>query len=310
MWITGALEASRMTRLPLRRLQVVRGTIANMAVERGFDSRFLTHEVEIPKLATDAARADLRRTRGGEAVRHCTHFSLSMSASRRFCRWVAWNIDGANHVATTGDIRNFKDDPEYEEGAQVDEDLYVKNDLDQGHIAAFADVSWGTVEEAARARAQSCFFTNITPQLDSFNRSNLKGVWGALEASIAEENDVEGRRISVFGGPIFDEDDVSFKDALVPRAFWKVVAYVEDGVLKAKAFVLTQNDLEGRLEKLVLGEYRMHQRRVSELASKLELDFGVLETADTAPTPRGPEVRAEPVMRRIVSVSEINVAGW
>jgi endonuclease G, mitochondrial len=119
-------------------------------MKAGFDSRFLPrHEVELPQLATDAARADLRRTRSGEAVRHCTHFSLSMSTSRRFCRWVAWNIDGKNHVPTTGDTRDFKDDPEYDESAQIDDDLYIKNDLDQGHIAAFADVSWGTTDEAA-----------------------------------------------------------------------------------------------------------------------------------------------------------------
>ncbi|MGH2745089.1 MAG: DNA/RNA non-specific endonuclease, partial [Thermoleophilaceae bacterium] len=163
-------------------MRVIRGTVGIVPIERGFDSRFLAgHKVEVPQLATKAARADLRRTRLGDAVRHYTHFSLSMSASRKLCRWVAWNIDGANHVATTGDDRNFKDDPDYDESAQIDDDLYVKNDLDQGHIASFADVSWGTKREAARARAESCYFTNITPQLDSFNRSSLKGVWGRLE---------------------------------------------------------------------------------------------------------------------------------
>ncbi len=150
----------------------------------------------------------------------------------------------------------------------------------------------------------------MTPNATALNRSTLKGVWGALERSIADENDVEAGRISVFGGPIFEQDDVPFRDALVPRDFWKVVAYVEADVLKAKAFILTQKDLEDRLEELILEEYRMYQRRVDELATKLELDFGDLTTADTAPTTGRPEIVATPMVRRIESISEINVPGW
>jgi endonuclease G len=282
-----------------------------MPLDGGFDPQFLPgHEVGAPEPATDAARADLQPTKVGDTVRHCTHFSLAMSASRRFCRWVAWNIDGAHHVATTGDSRNFKDDPNYDPGAQIADALYVNDALDQGHVAAFADVSWGTAEEAAQARMQSCYFTNITPQLDSFNRSSLKGVWGDLEASISAENDVEGNRISVLGGPMFQPDDLPFRDALVPRDFWKVVAYVEDAALKAKAFILTQKDLEADLEGLVLADYRIYQHRVDELAGKLELDLGVLTTADTAPAPGGPGVAGAPVVRRVTSTAEINAPGW
>jgi endonuclease G len=282
-----------------------------VGIDGGFDTRFLQgHEVELPKPATDAVRADVQPTTHGDSVRHCTHFSLSMSASRKFCRWVGWNIDGADKVSTGDDSRDFRCDPDYEVAGQVDGDLYVNNDLDQGHIAAFADVSWGSAEEAARARAQSCYFTNITPQLDSFNRSNLKGVWGKLERSIAKENDVESKRISAFGAPLFKPDDLPFHEALVPRDFWKVVAYVEGGALKAKGFVLTQKDLEQHLERLVLDEYRMYQHRIAELAEMLGLDLGVLVSADTAPAQRGPGLAATPMVRRITSVSEINAAGW
>jgi endonuclease G len=146
--------------------------------------------------------------------------------------------------------------------------------------------------------------------LDSFNRLSLKGVWGNLEASIAKENDVEAKRISVFGGPIFQRDDVPFGKALVPRDFWKVLAYVEDDVLKAKGFILTQKDLERRLEALVLDDYRMYQHRVDELARKLELDLGVLATADTVAAHPRHAVAREPVLRRITSTSEINAPGW
>jgi endonuclease G len=281
-------------------------------VDSGFDVQFLPgHDVEPPKPATDEVRADLRETAGQATVRDCTHFSLAMSETRRLCRWVAWNIDGAGHRTTT--VRSFKLDPEYPPEAQIDGRLYADNPLDQGHIAAFADVSWGAADEAARAREQSCYFTNITPQLDSFNRSNLKGVWGEVEAAIARENDVEEERISVFGGPILRADDVPFDDVLVPRDFWKVLAYVEDAVLRAKAYILTQRDLEGELEDVqafMLEEYKIYQHRVDELASELGLDLGRLTEADTAPVQEGLMAGRGPILRRVTGVSEINAPGW
>ena len=60
----------------------------------GFDLEFLSgHELTLPEL-DPSLQGDIALTLGGALVRQCTHFSLQMSASRRFCRWVAWNIDG------------------------------------------------------------------------------------------------------------------------------------------------------------------------------------------------------------------------
>jgi endonuclease G len=275
----------------------------------GFDRGFLRdHEVELPTAASAAVRSDLQATKAGDTTRDCAHFSLAMSASRKLCRWVAWNISASDHHSTT--TRDFQFDPEYDDGAQIPGDFYANNDLDQGHIAAFADVSWGTEEEAARARDQSCYFTNITPQLDTFNRSNLKGVWGELEASIARENDVTDDRLSVLGGPVLRDDDFPYHDVLVPRDFWKVVAYVEDAALKAKAFQLTQRDLESQLPELMLDEYRAYQRRVGDLADELGLDFGALVAADTAPAAEALVAGAPQGLRRITSVEEIHAEGW
>jgi endonuclease G, mitochondrial len=278
-------------------------------LDAGFDRGFLRdHEVELPTPASDEVRGDLLVTKAGATTRDCTHFSVAMSTSRRICRWAAWNISASDHRPTTA--RHFKLDPEYDETAQITDGFYVNNRLDQGHIAAFADVSWGTEEEAARARDQSCYFSNITPQLDAFNRSNLHGVWGELENSINEENDVTDERLSVLGGPVLRSDDVPFHDMLVPRDFWKVVAYVEDGELKAKAFQMTQRDLEGGLEGIMLDEYRAFQRRVGDLGDELGLDLGSLVAADTAPAPESLVAGAERGVRRITSVAEINAEGW
>jgi endonuclease G, mitochondrial len=281
-----------------------------MTLEAGFDRSYLDGPaIDLPVAATDSVRADLRRTTAGEAVRHCTHFSLSMSASRRLCRWVAWNIDGAHKVSTADDKRQFELDPAYAPGDQIGGKLYKDNHLDQGHIAAFADVSWGTAGEAARARLESCYFSNITPQLDSFNRSDLKGIWGDLENEIAKENKVAGQRLSELAGPFFGDNDVPYEGILVPRDFWKVVAYSEDGALRAKGFVMTQQDLDGKL-LLALDEYRIYQHKLAELQAKLGLNLGALVAADTAAVPVKEARAATPTVRRVTSIAEVNAPGW
>lgn len=256
-------------------------------------------------------RADIRPTNAGDPVRHCTHFSLSLSVSRRLCRWVAWNIDGANKVSTGGDRRDFVFDPAFEPVAQIGASVYADNRLDQGHIAAFSDVSWGTPSIAAQARKESCYFSNITPQLDAFNRSDMMGIWGKLENEIVKENQVAKQRISELGGPIFGEQDLEYRGVLVPREFWKLVAYIEDGTLKAKGFRLTQRDLDGDLGFLPLDNFRIYQQAIAEIADEVGLSFGALTEADTAPSPAADALGAlGPRVRRIHHLSDVNASGW
>lgn len=68
-----------------------------------------------------------------------------MSASRRFCRWVAWNIDGSVLQALPRVHMRFKLDDAYDAKYQVGDELYGKpaNVLDRGHIARRADLVWG-----------------------------------------------------------------------------------------------------------------------------------------------------------------------
>jgi endonuclease G, mitochondrial len=247
----------------------------------GYQPEFLPGtRVELPK-ALQAVEADYAPTASNGVVRDYTHFSLAMSASRRFCRWVAWNVDGSGLIQLSRTNQKFVVDREYDPRFQVNNDLYEGNRLDRGHIARRADLLWGERAEAERANADSFFFTNITPQLDDFNQSSKQGLWGQLEDAIFEDVDVDDLRLSVFGGPIFKDTDLLYRDVLVPRSFWKLIAYVEGGTLKAKAFVLTQDDLEAKLESLGLDTFNLYQVGLADLAGMTGLDYGTLAAADT-----------------------------
>jgi endonuclease G len=274
----------------------------------GFDPKFLPdgHVLDAPQAISSQVSDDYAATEAGKQVRDYTHFSLAMSASRRFCRWVAWNIDGSAIQKLSRVGVSFVLDDAYKPELQVGEDVYADNDLDRGHIARRADLVWGSAKEADQANRDSFFFTNITPQADNFNQSGKNGLWGELENAIFADAKVDALRLSLFGGPLFKDTDLPYRNVLVPRSFWKAIAYVEDGTLKAKAYVLTQDNLEAKVESLGLEEFNLYQLTLKELSTMAGLDFGALTAADTMKT--GVESLGEPAVRKVESRSEL-VAG-
>jgi endonuclease G len=268
----------------------------------GFDPDFLPGASIAFPTASDEVAADLSLTKSGEQVRHYTHYSLAMSASRRFARWVAWNIDGAAIMKVPRKGHKFRLDDEYAPGQQVGEDLYKDNRLDQGHIARRADLIWGPEAEARQANGDSFFYTNITPQMDTFNQDSREGLWGELEDAIFADVDVDHLRISLVGGPMFADDDFAYRGVLVPRSFYKVIAYVENGTLRAKAFVLTQDDLEANVRAFGLEQFKVFQTPVHDLETKTGLTFGDLAAADTLPRTRE---RGAPQARLVRSADEV-----
>jgi endonuclease G len=271
----------------------------------GFDPAFLPgHTLKLPKTTRPSISKDYAPTKTGELVRNYTHYSLAMSASRRFCRWVAWNIDGTTmHKLPRVDMK-FRLDVAYEPKYQVGEELYTEpaNALDRGHIARRADLIWGTDEEAAQGNIDSFFFTNITPQLSDFNRSSSHGLWGELENAVSEEIKIDSLRMSVFGGPIFKDDDFQYRKTLIPRSFWKVIAYVQDGQLQAKAYTLTQDDLENKLALTPLDPFKLYELSLAELKQSTGLTFPGIAAAEP---PARRALAAEVLPRLITTRSQI-----
>lgn len=270
--------------------QTTTAEVAEKVVTRkGYDENFLRTKLPVPAL-TEAVRDDVLDFNGSPLVPY-THFTLCLSKSRRMARFVAWNINGEQLKKYGRAGLRFKFDPRIGEEFQIGEEAYRNNQLDQGHLARRADLIWGPAAEAKQANTDSFFFTNITPQHQSFNQSPKHGLWGELEDAIFDELAVDGLRVSVMAGPILKDTDPKYRDIQIPRDFWKVLAYVdgEDGLVKAKAFVLTQNDLLNDLEAFALDEFRLYQVSIAELQDLTRLSFGELVNADTFT----PEMRKE-----------------
>ena len=244
----------------------------------GFSSSFLSTPVALPELS-GANKQSAFKLNGSEVINY-THFSLTLSKPRRFAFWVGWNVDGGRLRKLSRKGIPFTFDPRIGEEFQTGEELYAGNRLDRGHLARRADLMWGGSTEAKKANKDSFFFTNITPQMDDFNQSGLGGIWGQLEDAVFADVEVEDLRVSLFGGPVFHEDDRVFRGIKIPREFWKVIAFVESGELKAKAFLLTQS--LDQLEALDLTEFKVFQVALAEVEARCGLTFPApLKAADS-----------------------------
>lgn len=261
------------------------------AVNSGYAADFLEQRVDPPTI--DAALEDDTVRLDGSEIIPYMHFSLALSKSRRFARWVGWNIDGGSlkKISRTG-IPFLKDSripAEFQNG----DELYNSNRLDRGHLARRADLLWGPLSDAKKANTDSFFFTNITPQMDDFNQSSKDGVWGRLEDAVFADVDVQDLRVSAFGGPVFHDDDRVYRDTPLPREYWKVLAYVEQGQFKSHAFLLTQN--LNPFEAIDFDEFRAYQISTTELEERTQLHFAPeLRTANSL-TARSADGGREPL---------------
>jgi endonuclease G, mitochondrial len=270
--------------------------------DNGFNPNFLSVRVNRPKLTMSKKNALLLN--GSEIINY-THFSLSLNKTRRFAIWVGWNIDGGMIQKVSRKGIAFVLDPRVPSEYQVGKELYEGNRLDQGHIARRADLVWGGIAEARKANKDSFFFTNIAPQMDNFNRSASGGLWGRLEDAVFEYADVEDFRVSVFGGPVFHEDDWEFRRVKLPREFWKVIVFIEGQKLKAKGFLLTQNLDE--LEAFDLDDFKLFQVALREIESRCGLTFDpVLKAADSVGERLARQPEALSRRKPIASLQEID----
>jgi len=236
---------------------------------QGYNPDFLGKQIDLPQLTAEI-NGDAVRLNGSEVIAY-THFSLTLSKKRHFPFWVGWNIDGGSLKKLSRSGIPFTKDPRLPASTQVGNELYEANRLDRGHIARRADLTWGSMPEAQKANTDSFFYTNITPQMDDFNQSTKNGLWGELENAVFADVDVDDLKVSVFGGPVFQDDDRVYRGVKIPREFWKAIVFVERGELKAKAFLLTQN--LDQLEALDLNEFRVFQVTLDEIEARAHIRF-------------------------------------
>jgi endonuclease G len=258
----------------------------------GYDRRFIGVALPLPVARTSSIRNDLVGADGGR-IAHYTHFSLAIRRSRRMAAFVAWNLEGRITRPRSKDAV-WQIDPRVPAECQIDNVLYEGTVFDRGHIAKREDLLWGGESVAAQANDDSFCYTNATPQHEHFNRL-APALWKSLEDEIFRQVDVADSRIALVGGPIFSPQDPpfvppaaprGFAPVLIPRQFFKVVAYRDndDGRVKAMGFRLSQESLVGRTPapaRLDLSKFSMYQVDIAALEALTGLNMTAFRKLDT-----------------------------
>lgn len=188
----------------------------------------------------------------------------------------------------------------------------TKRMFQRGHLVRRLDPAWGDKNEALLAEADTFHFVNCAPQIGFFNmgaaapNTPLSGggkLWRAVENIVLRNARVMRTRVSSFTGPIFADDDPPARGGvLVPMRFFKIVAWADDGGLRALAMIADQSGVievwpeslltEGAAETFAaLGEEAFQDddelSRVDDFLATVEdietltgLDFGPLRDAD------------------------------
>ena len=278
--------------------EITRRSVAKFKNATGYRRGFLGRgfSVPLPTLTSEVKRelAPLRDSNQTELK--YDHYTLVINRERRTAFFVAANIDGAQlwDAQTDGPRPKrpaWSYDPRMLEEYQPDDVIFSKA-MQRGHLYKREDAMWGR-DDAAKRRADEHSFTisNATPMIANFN--NVE--WGDLEDLVTRECN-QGNKVSYFAGPMFRPTDPYFNELTsfvpeperrtgmrVPQSFWKIVAWVEDGELKAAGFILRQTDeieAHGPIEEEInFGTYR--QKRINEIEQRTGLRFPVLVDRDT-----------------------------
>ncbi|KTS93813.1 endonuclease [Pseudomonas oryzihabitans] len=247
---------------------------ADLADRQGYDAAFLG-DFQVPWPTPSAALASDVYPLPGSADRlDYTHFSVTLSRSRRMALWVGVNIDGGQAVEVPRSRDAWAYDGRVPLDAQLGDELYADNLLDRGHLVRRQDPNWGPA--AAQANRDTFHFTNCAPQMAAFNQKT----WLELEDYILDNTQRWQARVTVFSGPVLRADDLVYRDARIPEAFWKVVAFLgDDGKPSASAYLIDQRRELDELS-IAFGRLRTYQCSVLSIQQLTGIDFGTLADYD------------------------------
>jgi endonuclease G len=297
----------------------------NYNERNGFNPKFLGGGVTVPlpKVKKTTKFGKVLLIKGKPEIKYW-NYSLVMNATRKLAFFSAANVDSnkfrGNRDADGDTWYVDKRAPELEK-VQLGREFYKKqkefeadrtaSPFDQGHLSRRSDLQWGDDEEEAKRNGDDTYhYSNCSPQHWQFNQnSKASGIWFRLEES-AINTLGRGSKLCLINGPVFDAPmsklgsdgmmrlnlkgkrvaDGKFGGVKIPKMFFKVIAYRKGNVLQAKAFVVTQEELLGTIDRfypeermpsvLTDMEVRLYQVKISELERLTDIDFGALASHD------------------------------
>jgi endonuclease G len=158
-----------------------------------------------------------------------TAISLVYSEKHEQAVWVAYQLLRENSSKSLERSNRFLIDPRVSTGTADSKD-YLKSGYDRGHLAPAADFGW-----SVKAMNESFYYSNMSPQLPSFNR----GVWKRLETLVRNWATIDSC-IYIVTGPILTDSLVAIgpNKVSIPKYYYKVVLDYYSKTPKGIAFIV------------------------------------------------------------------------
>ncbi|MCU0376011.1 MAG: DNA/RNA non-specific endonuclease [Chitinophagaceae bacterium] len=233
IWIVFAFNA-----MPASGQQLAEIVAAEQKLQQQLDSlqmqqQLLQQEMEAWKLARIRAILQLTGTPdplpGNTVVWHSA-MALEYSEAHEQARWVAHVILPDIATGVVARTNDFRPDSLIATGSAVEADYFLKFlqpdssykydgfGYDRGHLAPSADFRW-----SYKALSESYLYSNMSPQVDSFNR----GIWVDIEDKLREYVLLnQGTNLVVLTGQVLTPDlrriERGPNKVAIPRLFWKV----------------------------------------------------------------------------------------
>lgn len=217
----------------------------------GYAPDFLSEKISLDEICKEVRKKKLTvqlLDKSGDELKY-QRFSVIMHA-RKFAMITAVNIDGSL-LRKVERKDTWRQDARITADCQPDDEFYVRTRqkekvyFSRGHLVRLLDPSWGDPAEAKRGQEDTFHFTNAAPQVQGYNDSD----WGNLEDYILDKAQGTEKKLTVFTGPIFLDDDPSYGHKRkggpwqIPQSFWKIaILQKKHDLLAAAAFIVGQTE--------------------------------------------------------------------
>jgi endonuclease G len=269
----------------------------------GHDENFLTVPVKLApiysKLRSKGLVAPLKSGSGHEL--DYLHYTSVIHAKRKFALLTVVDIDG-KALRHPGDRPgSWRRDPRIDDVYQPAGEFYEKAKGDdkvqfsRGHLVRRLDPAWGDTDTLAKMGDMDTFhYTNAAPQFQRYNDVD----WGNLEDYLLDRAQTTEKRMTVFTGPIYRDDDPYYGRNReggpwqIPLTFWKIALLqkTEDTVVAA-AFIngqiqyvraLYEAKVFNNLTPYTIDQLRKGsiQTSVAGIEAETGLDFGAIRKLD------------------------------
>jgi len=166
-----------------------------------------------PKTQNDKG-LELPLLKKNETITTHTGFSLCYQEEFEQASWVAYELTAKETVSVTTRTNKFISDPSIQSGSATQTD-YAESGYDRGHLAPAADMGW-----SLQTMKESFYFSNMSPQIPSFNR----GIWKQTEEQVRDWAREYGA-LFVTTGPVL-EKGLSFigpNKVAIPNYYYKAL---------------------------------------------------------------------------------------